>query len=538
MTNAAFHFVAEGYDTRGQGLIKGRRAAGEGFLKGYARHSGEDFFYCFAASQRQARHFSRLVADGRAGRKAQIGYIPFAVPEKLAEPGMLFHPGPDLGHQAWARRLGAASAYGLCGVTHTICSKGAIDAIGDLLTLPVHPWDAVICTSEAVRRTVQGVLDARADYLHERLGVRPSCPIELPVIPLGVDSDILAPSAQNRRLGIQIRTRLGIADAAVAVLFFGRLSYHAKANPLPLFLAAAEAARAARTRLHLIFAGEFANDTIARDFRAAGQALCPEVPVSFLDGRNPTVRRGAWHAADIFASPSDNIQETFGLAPVEAMAAGLPSVVSDWDGYRDTVRDGIDGYLIPTVTAGPGAGAALARRYHLGLDDYDHYIGYASQATAVDVPAFTAALTRLVADKALRTRMGAAARQRAVSQFDWQVVVGAYRALWDALDARRRAADPPPAGAGHPLRRDPFTTFHAYPSAVFDIETDYRSRGESADFERLVALALMRFAGRTLLAPEALKALWRDPNTGDRDDPAVRRSLVWLLKADLIRPVG
>ena len=28
------------------------------------------------------------------------------------------------------------------------------------------------------------------------------------------------------------------------------------------------------------------------------------------------------------------------------MAAGLPVVVSDWDGYRDTVRDGVDGFRI------------------------------------------------------------------------------------------------------------------------------------------------------------------------------------------------
>jgi len=47
------------------------------------------------------------------------------------------------------------------------------------------------------------------------------------------------------------------------------------------------------------------------------------------DGRNPDIRRDVWHAADVFASPSDNIQETLGPTPVEAMAAGLSSVISD-----------------------------------------------------------------------------------------------------------------------------------------------------------------------------------------------------------------
>lgn len=42
----------------------------------------------------------------------------------------------------------------------------------------------------------------------------------------------------------------------------------------------------------------------------------------FDSGLKPTLLA----AADIFVSPSDNLQETFGLAIIEAMAAGLPVV--------------------------------------------------------------------------------------------------------------------------------------------------------------------------------------------------------------------
>ena len=59
----------------------------------------------------------------------------------------------------------------------------------------------------------------------------------------------------------------------------------------------------------------------------------------FLDGKNQDVVRCRWAVADMFLSLVDNPQ-TFGLAPVEAMAAGVPLVVSDWDGYRYTVTDG------------------------------------------------------------------------------------------------------------------------------------------------------------------------------------------------------
>jgi hypothetical protein len=49
----------------------------------------------------------------------------------------------------------------------------------------------------------------------------------------------------------------------------------------------------------------------------------------------------------MFLFPIDNVQETFGLAPIEAMAAGLPVIVSDWDGMKDTVTPDV-GIRIPT----------------------------------------------------------------------------------------------------------------------------------------------------------------------------------------------
>ena len=59
-------------------------------------------------------------------------------------------------------------------------------------------------------------------------------------------------------------------------------------------------------------------------------------------------------------SLSDNMQETFGLTPIEAMAAGLPSVVSDWDGYRDTVQHREHGFRIPTLAPPPALAPAQA----------------------------------------------------------------------------------------------------------------------------------------------------------------------------------
>jgi UDP-glucose:(heptosyl)LPS alpha-1,3-glucosyltransferase len=61
-------------------------------------------------------------------------------------------------------------------------------------------------------------------------------------------------------------------------------------------------------------------------------------------------------AADIFAMPS--VYDTFGMAVLEAMAAGLPVIISQTVGARDLVHDGVEGFVLNT----PPTAGELARR--------------------------------------------------------------------------------------------------------------------------------------------------------------------------------
>ena len=65
------------------------------------------------------------------------------------------------------------------------------------------------------------------------------------------------------------------------------------------------------------------------------------------------------------------------------------------------------GFLIPTVMV-DRATVGVTARLLIGDLTYDHFLAECSQATAVDVSAMAAALTRLVGDNDLRRRMGEA----------------------------------------------------------------------------------------------------------------------------------
>ena len=103
-----------------------------------------------------------------------------------------------------------------------------------------------------------------------------------------------------------------------------------------------------------------------------------------------------WQAADIFCSFSDNIQETFGISPIEAMASSLPIVVSNWNGYKESVRDGIDGFKISTLMPEGGLGRDLAISHAMDINNYDHYVGKTSAFISVDIDQATDRFDKLM----------------------------------------------------------------------------------------------------------------------------------------------
>ncbi len=559
--NCALRYQPDGFRVDSKAVM-GRQSAGAGFLKGFIEHGGASRLIALTDSRAHFDDFRALAGQlDRAGRE-----VVWARPldrQTLRSAGTVLWPAPGLDKQAWNRRFGSERDYSLCGVTHTVASAAVASALGQYLLAPTQPWDALVCTSTAVRTVVEGIIEQHADYLERRGGGRFRSPVRLAVIPLGVDCESYAPRDDDAVPGAgpgarhALRGQLGIAEGDLAALFVGRLSFHAKAHPTPLLLAAARAAQRVQGRtVHLLLAGQFPNRAVETEFREAADRFRGAARVHFIDGSDGPhgpVMRSAWRAADIFVSLSDNIQETFGLTPVEAMAAGLPCVVSDWNGYKDTVAEGETGFRIPTTTIGPGAGVDIADRHAAGVDSYDQLIGITSLATAVDVDACADAIARLAGDAALRSRLSEAAAARARRLYDWRVVVAAYQDLWSEL-AELRAASPGLAlrGRGEAARTDvpdPFAVYRHYPTTLLDASTVVAAKGPdaAADLARLregklnlhqsVAYAFLSDAeveallARLASAPARPADLAPDhPGAGRR----LLRTLLWLRKFNLV----
>lgn len=471
MSNAAVLFEPDGYVLDGPKLM-GRQSAGNGFLRATVASQGPETLWGYTPSKRSAEIFETVVADLDPAVKA--AWLPASRLDLLAKVGTLYLPGPDLATHARLRLRLGPGAYSLVGVTHTIASHLAMDAITGLLTGPVMPWDALICTSRAVSESVRVMLAAEAEYLAWRLGAKAAPPIpELPTIPLGIHTADFAASPDEREAA---RTALGIAPDETVALFVGRLSFHAKAHPHAMYAGLERAARETGRKIVLLQCGWFANDFIEKAFRSGAATFAPSVRALFADGRADVSRRRAWAAGDVFVSLSDNIQETFGLAPVEAMAAGLPVVVTDWDGYKDTVRDGIDGFRIPTAMPAPAFGFRFALDYEAGTHTYDHYCGATCQTISVDFGKLVQALSTIVARPDLRRTMGEAGRRRAREQFDWGAVMKDYRALYTHLAGIRAEAagriGPAPRAA--PARMSPFAAFANFSTALIEPQTAVR----------------------------------------------------------------
>lgn len=244
----------------------------------------------------------------------------------------------------------------------------------------VEASDRVVVGSEFAKRQLRDELGARIDHVS--------------VVYYGVD-EAFAPAPARPDL----LARYGLAGHPV-VLYFGGLKGR---KNLFVLLDIWRAVVAARPEARLVVAG--GGPLLPALRRYADRRGILET-VAFTGYVPAATRTAHFNLAEIFVFPS--ALEGFGLTVAEAMASGLPVVVSDRGSIPELVVDGAGGFVCDP--ADPGR--------------------------------FVERLLLLLDDPALREKFGAANRERAERLFRWERCAGetlrVYEGALEALRARGR----------------------------------------------------------------------------------------------------
>ena len=305
--------------------------------------------------------------------------------------------------------------------------------------------DAIICSSSSGKKVLTRMFEELTERCH-----LPSPPVRLEVIPFGLETEDL-----DRLDRKQCRRERGISDSEVMGLCLGRFSEYDKMDLFPL-LQAFQKIYQPGLPWRLVLAGSVASVDYVRMIELWVKALGISEAVQIRTDLSEKEKFSLYKAADFFISPSDNLQETFGITLLEAMAASLPLIVSDFDGYRDLAGADI-ARRIPTRW---GKLDLLAPEGYAPLLDEAMLHRFFAQSICVDINELARALKEFFSQPGLCGEMGGKARKRFEECYAAPVVIRQLEDLWSHLKKDYSLAQ---KGSGvNPLFPDFYRAFSHY----------------------------------------------------------------------------
>jgi glycosyltransferase involved in cell wall biosynthesis len=207
-------------------------------------------------------------------------------------------------------------------------------------------------------------------------------PEKVVVMPASIDLEKWTAAPAGARV-----TRLAAPGALPRILFVGgHFERKGGSQLLQWFLAHGQG----RCELHIVT-------------RTPPDASAPGLQIyTDLETNDPRLIQ-LYHDSHVFALPT--LADCYSVASIEAMATGLPVILTNVGGAGEIVTDGVDGYSVE-----PRDDAALAQR-----------------------------LEELVADPLRAIAMGEAARQTAERRFDARIIASALLGHMKAFADERRA---------------------------------------------------------------------------------------------------
>ncbi len=163
---------------------------------------------------------------------------------------------------------------------------------------------------------------------------------KIKVYPRGVDTLFFTPAKRSDYW----HRKWGVADGTVKALYVGRVS---KEKNLPILVQAFKTVvgslkqdndGAADPGIRLLVVGDGAYFEEMKD-------TCDGYPVTFAGELHGEELAEAFASADLFVFPSTT--DTFGRVILEAMASGIPCIVSDVGGPKENIVHGVTGLVAP-----------------------------------------------------------------------------------------------------------------------------------------------------------------------------------------------
>ena len=364
---------------------------------------------------------------------------------------------------AHLRSVYAERYFPICGLTHTV-SYGKL--LGGLffqnMISDLQPFDSIVCTSGPVLESIKKMHRLIKKDAFAKMYVKISFKARLDCLPLGINTEDYMLYSKD-----ESRKRLNLSAQKTIILYFGRLSIYNKADLYPLLFAFKHLLSKNKDIL-LVFAGKNFEGNYGGKLKKIVYDLGIFNNVKFFFNSSIKEKYLLYAASDIFVSPSDSLQESFGLSVLEAMASGLAVVVSDWDGYKDIVTHSKTGFLIPTYWT--RCDQAIANSAYLFRNDnYTEHL-FLAQSVCIDVKRTIEYLALLIKRRDLRLKFGYNARERVLRNYDWSVVIPKYEMLMASLIDEAKSCKAGPKGTPIFYPRY-FECFKHYPSRILNKQT-------------------------------------------------------------------
>lgn len=320
--------------------------------------------------------------------------------------------------------------------THSFSHYSLWTALSPLSRASYVTFDSIVCRSPSSMETMRRGFT----WLHEMDKTddsKPILPCRLDELAYCLDTELFHPTDEDGQA--DARRILNLPQEGQIAMFLGRVTAYSKGDLLPLLSAFKQAT--SRDNDYLLIVGVEFPPGYGEKLREAGDALGLDERLIIVGEIKPMMRPLYFRAADLFVFPGETTVETFGNTVIEAMASGLPVIVSDWDGLRRHVREGENGRLIPTYWM-PGldqveAFSPLSTRWSAQL--------FLGQSVWLDTDVLTQSLREFLDDPALRTQMGTIGRVMAEEIYGSARIMADWHQLWNELE--KSAQQEPPADA-------------------------------------------------------------------------------------------